>query len=71
MIKDDDKGNKVCLTEKHFTLAASLDKEEGRKTVRRSIFSLLHSVLLLIRTEIVPRPRCKKFDGRLRLQVYF
>lgn len=30
MIKDDDKGNKVCLTEKHFTLA-SLNKEEGRK----------------------------------------
>lgn len=22
IIKDDDKGNKVCLTEKHFTLAA-------------------------------------------------
>lgn len=37
MIKDDDKGNKVCFMEKYFILV-SLNKEEGRKIVCWFIF---------------------------------
>lgn len=37
IIKDDDKGNKVCFMEKYFILV-SLNKEEGRKIVCWFIF---------------------------------
>lgn len=42
IIKDDDKGNKVCFMEKYFILVVSLDKEEGRKIVCWFIFLLLY-----------------------------
>lgn len=46
LVKDDDRENKVCLTEKHFTLVASLDEEEGREN-SASVYFLIAALDLV------------------------